>query len=639
MKPCRGAFALLFLAAIFIQVLTPVYSAHAVLGIADIVFDVPTEAETTLIAASSATTAGGSTATAVSSGATAGSTAATAGTSGITATNTAADTFWKRVLNVAAYAAINIVLQTITNQIIGWIKGTDSNFVQNLQAEAFRTADAQTGKLLNELTGVNLCGNIGAFLKLSIGAPNAAFRQRLQCSVTGIVGNFQNFYDNFANGGWPAFFSISLEPQNNAYGAFLLTANEQFQRQNGAQQTLQQKLIQGSGFKGFEVAREANCQDVSESDAKALQESTLVQDQTPSAQKRDKPEESIKIERADDGSFMSAKFCDVQYDTKTPGKLFADALPAATFSGLRRTELANQIDQGIAQIITALLQRIIKESVSGGQGLFGSRDIGNPPPATLADAGFHPTYLTSQTDDSSLRLEASLSLLDTKIQNLDLQIASTTAQLQAACVGHQSETACDPQQITTKGSPQEDHDKQVFGLQIDKVKTESTSLEEQRVKEVERLGKAGDALDQILDLRARLLTTIDPALLENLDTKLIGAQTDAEQIIQKAGGPPVGQNGLDPDDNFVKIADNAQDRATAIVAYLEKQITAQTDTTKKAGLTKARDDLKKLSDDLGKLRTDFLAAITNQTGTTSIMTKITGKITGINDKILSVYSL
>jgi len=629
----RRITALIFLLAILIQVFLPVYPAYAVI-------------DTAAIAATGASTCiGGGAAAGLIGGALADivgevtsvpthdsmafklnsaiyTTTAVNCISNFTESGTAVkESFWKHVLDVAAYAAINVVLQTITRQIIGWIKGTDSGFVQNLQAEALRTADAQTGALLNELTGVNLCGNIGAFLKLSIGAPNAAFRQRLQCSVTGIVGNFQNFYDNFANGGWPAFFSISLEPQNNAYGAFLLTANEQFQRQSGAQQTLQQKLIQGSGFKGFEVAREANCQDVSETDAQALQESTLVQDNTPGAPKRNKPEESIKIERADDGSFMSAKFCDVQYDTKTPGKLFADALPTAAFSGVRRAELANTVDQAIGQIVFALLQRIIKESVGGGKGLFGASDIGTPPTTTLADAGFRPTYLTNQTDDSSLRLEAVQLLLDAKIQGLDTQIAAINIQIAAL------------QKICTDTPPLCDQ------KQIDKLTADKAPLEQGRATAISLLTRTRNDLAQILDLRTRMLTTTDIPLLENLGTKLTSIQADAEQIIQQAGGPPTGQNGVDADDNFVRIADNARDRATAIVAYLEKRITAEIDPIKKAALMKARDDLKKLADDLSVFRTAFLDAIAKQIGTAGVMTQITGKIGEINDKILSVYSL
>ncbi len=605
--------ASILLVVILIQVFLPVYSAYAYILP---VIDAAAATQRTVLISLESTHIGISGEIAAATGATAAATAASAKLKGV-------ETFWQRVLNVAAYAAINIVIQTITRQIIGWIQGRDSGFVQNLQAETLRTADAETGKLLNEISPINLCGNIGAFLKLSIGAPNASFRQRMQCSVTGIVGNFQNFYDNFANGGWPAFFQISLEPQNNAYGAFLLAANVQAERQNGRQTNLLENLKYGNGFEGFKVGREANCQDVSEVDAKSLQESTLVQNNDPGAPKRDKPEESIKIERADDGSFMSAKFCDIKYDTKTPGKLFADALPKAVFAGLDRTVLATQIDQGIAQIITALLQRIIQESVSGGKGLFGSRDLGTAPQTTLTEAGFNTAYITNQTDDISLRLEASQTLLDAKIQDIDTKIAAIAAQiapLEAACAAPNPGDTCRQ-------------------AQIDTLNTEKTRLITDRAAALSLLTRAYNGLNQILDLRVRLLTTTSPALLENLNTKLIGIESGAEQVIQQAGGPPEGQNGVDPDDNFVRITDNARDRATAIVAYLEKRITAEIDPIKKAALMKARDDLKKLADDLGILRTAFLDAISKDIATASVMTQITGKISDINDKILSVYSL
>ncbi len=539
-------------------------------------------------------------------------------TTGGTCTNVTKESFIQHVLNVLAYAAINVILQTITNQIIGWIKGSDSNFVQNLQAEALRTADAEAGGLLVDLTGVNLCGNIGEFLKLSIGAPTASLRQRMQCSVTGIVGNFQNFYDNFANGGWPAFFQISLEPQNNAYGAFLLALNEQTQRQTGAQQNLLVKLAQGSGFKGFEVSRSANCRTVNAEQSSEVRSFMEIQQRTGG-----KPSRSISEIPNDPDAEPQYEVCDLEYDTKTPGKLFADALPAATFSGLRRAELANTIDQAIGQIVFALLQRIIQESTGSGGGLFGSSSIATPGPTTLTQAGFRPTYLTNQTDDSSLRLEASELLLDVKIQDLDIKIAAINTQitpLETACAAPNPGDTCNQAQITS-------------------LNAEKTRITAERATALSLLTHAHRDLIQILDLRTQILGATNATVLENLATQLSNIQSDVEDVVQQAGGPAVGGRGPDIDENFVKITSNAQNRATAIGAYLEKRIAEETEPVKKAALAKARDDLKKLADNLGRLRTDFLTAIANEAPTAGIMIQITDQIGEINDKILSVYSL
>jgi hypothetical protein len=471
---------------------------------------------------------------------------------------------------------------------------------------------------LVDLTGINLCGNIGAFLKLSLGAPGASVRQRFQCSVTDIVGNFENFYQDFTNGGWPAFFQVALEPQNNAYGAFLLSLDLQAQRKDGAQANLLQGLAQGSGFKGFQVAREANCRSVSADDADTMRQFIDLQSQNG------KPTRKVVEEAPSEApEAISYRACDIEYDTKTPGKLFADALPAAAFSGLRRTELANTVDQAIGQIVLALLQRIIKESVGAGKGIFGSPDIGAPTPATLADGGFRPTYLTNQTDDTALRLGASESLLDAKIRDIDTRIAAITAQiapLETACAAPNPGDTCQQ-------------------TRIDELKSDRATLEQERADILPVLSRAHRDMTDILDLRARLLTATDISLLENLGTKLTGIQTDAANVIQLAGGPPVGQNGLDADSDFVKIVTGVRDRAADTTAYLDKRIADEQDADKKTRLTTLRDDIKKLGADLDILRGDFLAAISDDVSTAGIMARITGKTGDIHDKILSVYSL
>lgn len=619
----RRSIAFILLAAILMQVSSPIYPTYAAISPL-LVTDELVETNTIVLVTLTSTQVGISSEIAAATAASAAATAASATLQG-------GETFWQRVLNVAAYAAINIILQTITRQIVGWVQGTDSGFIQNLQNEALRTADAETGGLLVDLTGVNLCGNIGAFLRLSLGAPSVSLRQRLQCSVSGIVGNFENFYDNFANGGWPAFFQVALEPQNNAYGAFLLTLNEQFERQSERQEALTQKLLSGSGFKGFEVPREARCENASADKAVEIRRFLEIQ------QRNGKPTKAIKEFGGPTGlEVPTFQVCDVEYDTKTPGKLFADALPTAAFSGLRRTELATQIDQGVAQIITALLQRIIRESVSGGRGVFGASDIGIPPRTTLAEAGFRPTYLTNQTDDDSLRLGASQPLLDAQIQDLDRRIGAIEAQiaaLQKLCEAPNPGGTCDQ-------------------AQIDKLNEDKTPLTQERSARVNLLVRARDDLARILNLRAQFLTATDPALLENLNTRFIGIRSDAEQIIQQAGGPPVGQLSTDADDNFVRIIASVQDRAGRVGAYLDgavaaldTEIAAQNDQVKKAALSSARaarartrDDLRTLSGDLDTLRTNYLAAASEQTSVSLILNQITAKIGAINDTILSVYA-
>ncbi len=145
------------------------------------------------------------------------------------------------VLDPLANVAAQTIIRAMTNQILGWIQGEDVGFVQNLDQEFRRAADAAGGELLNQITGLNLCGNIGAFLNITLRTPG--LRQRLECTVTDIVRNLEGFYENFQQGGWPAFIRITLEPQNTAAGAYLFALDAKVQAENRAKE-----LRKGSGL-------------------------------------------------------------------------------------------------------------------------------------------------------------------------------------------------------------------------------------------------------------------------------------------------------------------------------------------------------------------------------------------------------
>ena len=60
-------------------------------------------------------------------------------------------------------------------------------FVGNLTQTLRREADLAGGEFLNNLTGINLCGNIGAFLRITLRTPGLS--QQLGCSLTDIERN------------------------------------------------------------------------------------------------------------------------------------------------------------------------------------------------------------------------------------------------------------------------------------------------------------------------------------------------------------------------------------------------------------------------------------------------------------------
>lgn len=586
-------------------VLVPIQKAHAILGIGDVVFDPGNFVINVLTQAAEY----------------------------VVKTLTDAIALKEYVLDTFAYIAVHTILRAMTNQILGWIKGTDADFVQNLEDEFTRSADAEAGALLNQLTGLNLCGNIGAFLKLSIGAPSQkTFRQRMTCTATQAVSNIEGFYRNFTQGGWNAFLKIALEPQNNAYGAFMLTMNEQAQRVDNKQISLQQRLVEGSGFLGFSVPREKNCQKVSGEDAAILQENLRVQKQVFG--KADKPEQSVKADDSDPEN-PTFSFCDVTYDTKTPGSLFSAALPEGVFSDLRRAQMADEINESVAEIVMALLNKVIEASTKGGSGVLESREISQMPPVTPTDYGFTPTYLTDRADDMSLRLQTVQRSLDAKIQALDAQIAQINAQiittqlsidnLQTLCNDGDPLTLCDFSTIDSLTN-------HIINLQNQK-----PPLIAERAEQIAFLQRADAHVHQILDLRMQIIATTDPRLIEILNPRLTAVITDAQALIVEVSGPPEGIAGPDPNDNIVRMSQVAQQHADSAIAWLGTRIQAETDAGIKSQMESARDALKKLRDDLDALRTEFLAAVDNKTGITQALGRLTDQINAVNTAVTQNY--
>lgn len=146
-------------------------------------------------------------------------------------------------LTYAAITAMHALLQEITNKIIkciysydtktGKCDGGDSLLVLDFNSLLKNAADVAGAKFLNDLTGVNLC-SITPSLKLQIALlPVPEFKDRAACTLSDIVSNIDDFYDDFTQGDWLAW-DESLKPNNDAFGAWLLASDEKRVREMAA---------------------------------------------------------------------------------------------------------------------------------------------------------------------------------------------------------------------------------------------------------------------------------------------------------------------------------------------------------------------------------------------------------------------
>ena len=160
---------------------------------------------------------------------------------------------WEELINIAKVAGIallNSLLQELTNQIIAWINGGESpKFISNWEEFLMNAADKAGGKFVEENLGLGiLCEPFDFQIKVAL-STNPPFGETAKCTVSDIVGNVNNFYNNFEEGGWDAFVRIS-QPQNNIYGAYLLAEEEKSTRMEAQAKAAQNEGLASGGFLG-----------------------------------------------------------------------------------------------------------------------------------------------------------------------------------------------------------------------------------------------------------------------------------------------------------------------------------------------------------------------------------------------------
>lgn len=134
----------------------------------------------------------------------------------------------ENAITYALQSILHYLLKTITNKIIEYINSDQfgkSGFVLDFNALAKDAGQVAGAAFLNSLSGVNLC-SITPRLKLQFAfLPVPKFNTAVACTLDKIVGNINDFYTDFSKGGWVAW-EKSLEPNNNAFGTYLMVQGE-----------------------------------------------------------------------------------------------------------------------------------------------------------------------------------------------------------------------------------------------------------------------------------------------------------------------------------------------------------------------------------------------------------------------------
>jgi hypothetical protein len=325
-----------------------------------------------------------------------------------------ADWAWQEALSLILAIVKKQILDMLVNEVIVWIQGGDGGepkFITNWWNFLDQAVNEAEYKFSRQLSQSNICDSFkstiikslepsGSYDGLSgfVGKLDQSFNQKINCTFQEQTGaSFENFFNDFRNGGWKGWLSIT-EPQNNFYGAYLMAMDEKMGLINRAKEAAQNKGIANSGWLGDERCVACSLYDGNNN-------------KTGSAAGVEACE-ALSNEIPPGGSWQ----CDKK-DTFTPGdtlgKLAGEALTKDMDWVLEITS-EPQLAAYLAAIANALINRTISEGLSIAQGI-----NSGPAPQTMP-SGLDPSILPPALTPPAIIIEiGSIDIIDLTGQSIN----------------------------------------------------------------------------------------------------------------------------------------------------------------------------------------------------------------------------
>ena len=275
---------------------------------------------------------------------------------------------------VAKYIAKRM-LQMITRDTVNWINSGfngSPGFITNPDRFALQVGDAAFNEFLSDETLNFLCSpfraNITAALRISyIG--DVQYR----CTLEDAGRNLQNFYDDFSQGGWDTWFTVTQNTANMPFGAYWEAQNTLYARIGSSQQTWQQKQDWGNGILSWDECTDPN--GIIEFDTEfETQQTEFGPLTTPTGQANSRVRKKTPQE------------CPAEYlESRTPGSLIENQLSNVFGSGILELGVGDEINE----IIGALLDQFTIKLFNSSKGLFGlNNKIGDNPGRVISQVNY-----------------------------------------------------------------------------------------------------------------------------------------------------------------------------------------------------------------------------------------------------------
>lgn len=240
-------------------------------------------------------------------------------------------------------------------------------FVTDTKQYFTSIADSAAGQYIEGTRLAGVCSPFQANLRISLAKYYTdTYRtsyNNSQCTLTGVVKNIDKFYNNFSEGGWGGFISMTQDDNNNPLGAFIKGKIELDKGISEAVKVKEDDLTKGLGFKSKADCLEYN-EVITMGGGKA---STTPQYDSKGIIKQGVNtfnSNSVKVLK---DPTLPEGACIRESEIKTPGSVIKTQLDKVLPSGLDKLISVEHVEQLISAFSGGLLQRF----VFGPKGLIG----------------------------------------------------------------------------------------------------------------------------------------------------------------------------------------------------------------------------------------------------------------------------
>jgi len=224
-----------------------------------------------------------------------------------------------------AYTAAGVALKAVTDSIVQWINNGfegQPGFITDFDKYLQDALDQASGQFFKQFLSPSMqnaiCSPFRAQLNLGL-KTKSTFQQRMTCTLSSVMKNATDLSEGVRGGGWNTWLSVTANPQNNPYGAFITSVDEMFVGQALAKEQAKTESIFNAGFLSMK-----ECAEYSTADA-----------------------------------WTGKKTC-IKYKSTSPGKWVESTLSQATGVDMQRLAVADEIDEILSALISQLLKSLLK---------------------------------------------------------------------------------------------------------------------------------------------------------------------------------------------------------------------------------------------------------------------------------------